>query len=182
MAFLCSFKQFIKLWHRLHKLYTMFQRSQPLVNLQNRENPLLIPQIICRILPVHLTIHGVLKQNSCEYMLACKGRARHNSGSHFMNQIKHFFIVMIRIFCDTIQSKCFGCTASALIKCGNKPFACVHANTFRILHDTTSFHLLSSYHFFRRKDSKTSCMQRTLSNTKQKIPQTNSVQLLLCEK
>ena len=147
MTLLCTFEQLLQLWNVLHQLYTVCQWGKPLIHLQNRKNPLLIPQIIRGVLPLHLSFHGVFKQNSCEDMLACKGRARHYSGSHFMNQIKHLFIAMICILCNTIQSKCFRCTAAALIKRCNKTFACVHANTSWITHDDTSFHLLSSYHF-----------------------------------
>src|SRR5690606_27029217 len=95
-------EQRIEARHRLHQLHTVLLGLEPLVDLQERDDALLLPQILRTALSFDVAIHRVLEEDRADDA-AVESRARHDTRPHFMNAIEHLRIVAIRILADAVR-------------------------------------------------------------------------------
>ncbi len=119
-------EQRLKLGHRLHQLDSVLLLDESLVHLEERDDPLHVPEIIRGRPPLDIPVHRVLKQDSPQDSFPGKARAGNDARAHLMDEGIHAFFIAPSVF-DTVGRQGLGGTAPALVKGGDKTGVCRHS-------------------------------------------------------
>jgi len=112
--------------HGLQQLDSVLHSGKALVHLQKRHDPLEIPEVVRRGLPLDVPVHGVFEQDGAQDPLAGEARAGDDARAHLMHSRKHFVLVGPGIFFDSVQRQRLRSTAAALIESRYEPGLGLH--------------------------------------------------------
>ena len=89
-----AMQQLVEAGNRLHETNVAVFVSQALINLENGNNALLLPQVITGGDSLDLAIHRHLEQDRRENMVASKRRAGDDPGPHLVDEIEHLVLIV----------------------------------------------------------------------------------------
>ena len=118
----------------LHELYAVLLGGESLVNLQNRHDAFLLPQVVCRIEVVDLAIHRVFEEDGRENLLFCERGAFDDARAHLMNAREHFLVVGIGALIDAVSLQRLRRRTAALVEGGDEALAAGHAIELLLIH------------------------------------------------
>ena len=109
-------QQRVELRHRLHHLDSVRFCRESLVDLEERHDVLLLPQVARGRLASDLAVHRVLEQDRTEDPVSAEARARHDPGTHPVDDGEHLVIAGVGAVVDAVQAKRFWGASSALVE------------------------------------------------------------------
>ncbi len=109
-------QQFIKVQHGLHQLYAARFPGEAPVHLEEGHHPLRIPKIVSGRPPFDFPVHRLLEENRTDQSLAREGAARHDAGSHLMDEIEHLFVARPGALIDSVEAESLGRAPAALVQ------------------------------------------------------------------
>ena len=84
------------------------------------------PKIFSGVFAVNLVIHSLFKEDSPKDFLVIEGRTLDNAGTHLVDKVEHFGIVLVGAFLYTVEFQSFRSTSSTLVKGSDEAFAVSH--------------------------------------------------------
>jgi hypothetical protein len=91
-------------------------RFEALVHLQEWNNALHIPEVICGWLSLDLPVHGVFEEDCANNPFTGKAGAGYHARPHLMHEIKHLTVVVPGVVLDAVQGQRVRGGAAALIQ------------------------------------------------------------------
>ena len=86
-------QQRVEARHRLHQLYAVLVRLEPLVDLDDRHDAPVLPQIGRHGLALRLAVHGALEQDGRDHLRAGERRRAHDAHPERVHQLVHLGVV-----------------------------------------------------------------------------------------
>src|SRR5665647_1099635 len=121
-----SGKEVVQTGHRLHQPHAVDLLRQPLVDLHERDDVLVLPQVLGGALAGDLALHGHLEQDRAEDPLTREGRARHDPAAHLVHEVEHLRLVRVRGLVEPISHQRLGSAAAALVQRGDEACRALH--------------------------------------------------------
>ena len=132
-----AMKELVKTGDRLHDADVGLLVGQALVDLEEGDDALLLPQKITGGNSLDLTIHRHLEQNRGKNVVAGERRAGDDPGPHLVDQIKHLVLVVaVDLGLHPVRLESLRCGASGLVQSGNESGRSSH--TFSLLGERIS--------------------------------------------
>ena len=113
----------VEIGHRLHDLHAAGFVFETLVDLQERHDLLLRPEILGAAQSLDLAIHGPLEEDRTENPVSVEGFARDHARAHGVDQIEHLGIGRVLRLGDSVETQGLGGAATALIEGGDEALA-----------------------------------------------------------
>ncbi len=129
-----ALKQAVELGHRFHELDAVLRVGQPLVDLDERHDVLLLPQVGHGVLAADRPIDRLLEQNRCQDFVAGEAGALHQPRASLVDQVEHLTLVAVRLLGNSVERQCFGGAATTLIKRGDKATPGRHLGELLFVH------------------------------------------------
>ena len=120
----------------LHELDAVRLGRKPLVDLQDGDDALFLPEIVGGVEPVDLAVHCVLKEDGGKNFALVECGALDDARSHLVNARKHLLVTVLGALVDAGCFQCLRRRAAALIECGDKAFVLGHAFELFLIHWT----------------------------------------------
>ena len=98
----------IQIGHRLHDLGAVGLVGEPLVDLEEGDDALHVPEVRGRALALDLPVHRVLEQDGAEHPIAGEARAGDDPGAHLVDAVEHLLVVRVRVLPDAVELRAFG--------------------------------------------------------------------------
>src|SRR5690606_18416662 len=153
-------EQDVEAGHRLHQLDTVLLRREPLVDLEERHDALLLPQVLRSALPFHLAVHRVLEEDRTDDA-AVERRTRHDARAHLVDPVEHLRFIAVGILAHAVRLQSLRRAAPALVAHGDEAVAFAdlldHLLVHTLLLCDTTFSIRP-----RASDVLTSCVSGTL--------------------
>ena len=130
-----AIKQCVKPRDGLHELNAVLLVGKPLVDLEDGDDALLIPEEIGGKEAVDLTVHCVLKEDCREDSALVERGALDDAGAHLVNARKHLLFTVVGALVDAVCFQCLRRRAAALIECGDKALVVLHAGELLLVHN-----------------------------------------------
>ena len=118
----------------LHELDAVRLGREPLVDLQDGDDALLLPEIVGRVEPVDLAVHRVLKKNGGKDLALVECGALDDARTHLVNARKHLLVAVVGTLFDAVCLQRLRRRAAALIECGDKALIVLHAGKLLLIH------------------------------------------------
>ena len=115
-----ALQQRVKTGNRLHQLHAVLAGFQALVDLQEGHDAALRPEILSGRNTVDRAVHGALKQDRADHLLAAEGGRLDDPGTHVVDQAIHFLVGRPRAFLDAVLAQRLGGRAARLVERGNE--------------------------------------------------------------
>mmetsp|Transcript_81553 Transcript_81553/g.212093 ORF Transcript_81553/g.212093 Transcript_81553/m.212093 type:complete len:208 (-) Transcript_81553:8-631(-) len=122
----CGLKQLPEAGDVLHKLDSTFFVCQAFVDLQERHDPLLLPQVSRGWQVADASVEGILKQDGGDDARAVEGRATEDAAAHLVCLVQHFRLPEVVADTDPVKPQHLRSTAQALVKSCDKAFLAAH--------------------------------------------------------
>jgi hypothetical protein len=106
--------------HGFHQADAVVLFLEPLVDLQEGDDPTIFPQESRNGLFLCLPVHCAFEQDGCDDLGAGEGRGGHDAHAHFMHEPEHLGIAAIGAVRNAIEAQGSGRRSTALIKCCDK--------------------------------------------------------------
>ncbi|MNV53255.1 hypothetical protein D3C71_1453930 [compost metagenome] len=129
-----STEQAVQVGHGLHELNAVAWLGKSFIDLKERHDVLHLPEVVCSQHAVDGPIHCILEQNGAENVLRIERRAFNNPGSHLMNKLEHFLVIMVPFFLNAILQQRLRRAPAALVQRSNKSFAIPHPFQLFLIH------------------------------------------------
>ena len=136
VALVCAVEQCIEIGDRLHELDAVLLLRKPLVDLQDGDDALLIPEEICGEKAVDPAIHGVLKEDCREDLVLVEGGTFDDAGAHLVDAREHLLIAVVGALVDAVRLERLRCGAAALVERRDEAFVLGHAFELFLIHWT----------------------------------------------
>ena len=107
----------------LHHLDAVLLVGEPLVDLQERDDLLLVPEELRRALALDLAIHRVLEQDRAEDPVAAERLRRDDARPHLVDLREHLVVAGVLGLFDAVEAEGFGRATAALVERGDEPVA-----------------------------------------------------------
>jgi len=111
---------------------------EAVVDLEERHDPLVLPEVLGGALPPDRALHRHLEQDRPEDPVAGEGGARHDARAHGVNQVEHLRLVGVRRLRDAIEPQGTRRAAAALVERRDEPVAVPHPLELLLVHDAPS--------------------------------------------
>ena len=115
-----ALKQMVEIRHRLHHLDVIGFVGEALVDFQEGNNLVFVPEIFSGRRAVDFAVHGALEQDRADDFLAIEGGGLDDAGAHLVDQAEHFLVIGIGVFIHAIEAEGFRRGAAGLVKRGNE--------------------------------------------------------------
>ncbi len=135
-----ALKQVIEGVDGLHELHVVLLVGQPQIDLQERHDVLLLPQVLRCGDSGHVSFHGLLEQDRRENTRAIKRRAGKHAGSHGVDQVEHLGVVAVAVRLDAVLGQRLGRAAAALVKGSEEATAVPDLLGLRSVHASLFWH------------------------------------------
>ena len=129
-------KQLVESRDGLHELNAVLLVGKPLVDLEDGDDALLIPEEISGKEAVDLAIHRVLEENCREDTAFVERGALDDAGAHLMDAREHLLLAVVGTLVDAVRLQRLRRGAAALIECGDKAFVFGHTFELFLIHWT----------------------------------------------
>ena len=110
----------------LHQLHAILLLAEALVDLEERNDVEVVPEVVRGLLAVDLTAHGALEEDHTDDLMLSKAGALDHTGTHLVDELKHLRLVAPGILGQTVGLQCLGRRATTLVKGTNKALAVLH--------------------------------------------------------
>jgi hypothetical protein len=90
--------------------------TQALVDLEERHDLLLLPQVGGRRLPADLAVHRVLEQDRAEDAVAAEARARDDARAHLVHEVEHLLLARPSLLVEPVELEGLGRASAALVE------------------------------------------------------------------
>ena len=131
-----SVKQRVKSRDGLHELNAVLLVGKPLVDLEDGDDALLIPEEISGKEAVDLAIHCVLEEDCREDAALVERGALDDACAHLVDAREHFLLAAVGTLVDAVRLQRLRRGAAALVKCGDEAFVLGHAFELLLIHWT----------------------------------------------
>lgn len=129
-------KQCVEPRDRLHELNAVLLVGKPLVDLEDGDDALLIPEEIGGKETVNLAVHRVLEEDCREDPALVERGALDDARAHFVDAREHLLLAVIGTLVDAVRLERLRRGAAALIECGDKAFVFGHTFELFLIHWT----------------------------------------------
>ena len=136
VTLVCAVKQVVEPRDRLHELNAVLLVGKSLVDLEDGDDALLIPEEISGKETVDLAIHRVLEEDCREDAALVERRALDDARAHLVDACKHLLLAAVGALIDAVRLECLRRGAAALIECGDKAFVFGHTFELFLIHWT----------------------------------------------
>ena len=136
MALVCAVEQFVEIGDRLHELDAVLLLRKPLVDLQDGDDALLIPEEICGKEAVDPAIHGVLKEDCREDLVFVEGGAFDDARAHLVDAREHLLVAVVGTLVDAVRLERLWRGAAALVERRDEALVMRHASELFLIHWT----------------------------------------------
>jgi hypothetical protein len=113
-------QQIIEAGHRLHGLRAVLLVIQTLVDLEERNDVLDVPQVVGGRTTLDLAVHRHLEEDRAHDAVAVEGRAGDDAGPHLVHQIEHLLVAGVGVLADAVELQRLGSAAAALVQCSDE--------------------------------------------------------------
>ena len=121
--------------HGLHQLHALRLGLQALIHLEEGDDLLDLPQVVGAVSALDHPVHGVLKEDGAQDMLAGEGGGGDDPASHLVDEGEHLLVAVIGALLHAVGPEGLGGAAAALVQGGDKAFSmldgvqllCIHA-------------------------------------------------------
>ena len=134
VTLICTVEECAEPRDGLHELNAVRLGREPLVDLQDGDDALLLPEIVGRVEPVDLAVHRVLKENGGKDLALVECGALDDARAHLVNARKHLLVAVVGALVDAVCLQRFRRRAAALIECGDKALIVLHAGELLLIH------------------------------------------------
>ena len=134
VTLICTVEECAEPRDGLHELNAVRLGREPLVDLQDGDDALLLPEIVGRVEPVDLAVHRVLKENGGKDLALVECGALDDARTHLVNARKHLLVAVVGALVDAVCLQRFRRRAAALIECGDKALIVLHAGELLLIH------------------------------------------------
>src|SRR6478735_6510683 len=115
-----ALEQVVETRHRLHDLHAVGLVGQALVDLQERDHLLHIPQELRRALALDLAVHGPLEEDGAEDARAVEARAGDDPAPHRVHAVEHLVVAGVLALLDAVELERLRRAPTALVECGDE--------------------------------------------------------------
>ena len=129
-------KQLVESRDRLHELNAVLLVGKSLVDLEDGDDALFLPEVVCGVEVVDLAIHRVLEEDCREDAALVERGALDDACAHFMDAREHLLLATVGALVDAVRLECLRRGAAALIECGDKAFVFGHTFELFLIHWT----------------------------------------------
>ena len=134
VTLICTVEECAEPRDGLHELNAVRLGREPLVDLQDGDDALLLPEIVGRVEPVDLAVHRVLKENGGKNLALVECGALDDARAHLVNARKHLLVAVVGALVDAVCLQRLRRRAAALIECGDKALIVLHAGELLLIH------------------------------------------------
>ncbi len=114
-------EQLVEVGHRLHQADAVLLRLEPFVDLDDRHDAPLLPQVGRNRLALRLAVHGALEQDGGDDPVAGEGGRGDDAHPHFMHELEHLgvvaFVFAVR---NPVEAQGAGRRSAALVERGDE--------------------------------------------------------------
>ena len=104
----------------LHHLRAVLLGGQALVDLEDRHDPLDVPQVVRGGTALDVAIHGHLEQDRGQDPVAVEARAGDDPGPHLVHEVEHLLVTGVGVLGDAVELQRLGGAAAALVEGGDE--------------------------------------------------------------
>ena len=122
-----TLEELVKVRDGLHQLHAVSRVGEALVDLEDRNNSLVFPQIGGGGLAADLAVHGLLEQDRGEHPVAGEGRAGYEPGARLVDHVEHLVFALVLALVDAIELEGLRRAAAALIEGRDEALSGAHA-------------------------------------------------------
>ena len=119
----------------LHELDAVCLGREPLVDPQDGDDALFLPEIVGGVELVDLAVHCVLKEDGGKDFALVECGALDDARAHLVNARKHLLVTVVGALVDAVCFQCLRRRAAALIECGDKALVVLHAGELLLVHN-----------------------------------------------
>ena len=127
-------EKLIELRHGLHDLNVVLFVGQTLVDLEKRNDTLLLPEVLGGRNAFNLAVHRHFEQDGCEYLLGGEGWRGNQTATHSVDKIKHLSIRGICVILDAVSAKRLRGGSAGLVKGSDEALGLSHASGLLLVH------------------------------------------------
>merc|ERR550532_2284538 len=113
-------KQLVEFRHVLHQLDTVLLLSKSLVNFQERDNLLCLPEVRGRCLSIDVAVHGRLKKDGANRALPGKLGVLDDARTHLMHLVHHLRIAGVLGLLDAVELQGLRSAPATLVQRGEE--------------------------------------------------------------
>ena len=128
-------EQVVEIGDRLHHLGAVGLVGQALVDLQERHDVLVLPQVLGGALAVDLAVHGHLEEDRAEDPVAAEGGAGDDPAAHLVDEVEHLGVVAVGRLVDAVELERLGGAAPALVEGGDEAVARLDLLELSVVHE-----------------------------------------------
>ena len=116
----CPGEELVESRDRLHQLRAVRLVGEPLVDLEERDDLLLGPEVLRRPLAVDVPVHRALEQDGAEDPITAEARTRDHPRSHGVHDVEHLVVTGVLIGLDSIVGERLRSASPALVQGGEE--------------------------------------------------------------
>ena len=136
VTFVRAVEQRVESGDRLHELNAILLLGETLVDFEEGDDALFLPEVVCGVEVVDLAIHRVLEEDCAEDAALVERGALDDTRTHLMDAREHFLLAAVSTLVDTVRLERLRCGAAALVKRGDKAFVFGHTFELFLIHWT----------------------------------------------
>jgi hypothetical protein len=100
--------------------------GESLVDLEERHDALLVPEVARRRGAIDVAIHGLLEQDRGEDAVGAEGRRRDDPLAHLVHQVEHLGFRGVGALVNAVELQCLRCRSTTLVECRDESLARPH--------------------------------------------------------
>ena len=114
-------EQLVEVRHRLHQADAVLFRFQPLIDLDDRDDAPVLPQVGRDRLALRLAVHRALEQDRGDDLVAVEGRRGDDAHPHLVHELEHLGVVAL-VFAvgNAVEAQRAGGRPAALVERGDE--------------------------------------------------------------
>ena len=117
----------------LHDLGPVLLRGEPLVDLEERDDLLLLPEVRRGSLPLDVPVHGVLEEDGPEDPVPRELGARDYARAHVVDLLEHRVVAFVLVLGDAVGQEGLGGATAGLVQSRYEPIAALHFDKLILL-------------------------------------------------